>query len=288
MNRSTFAHLARPAILALLVAAVLLLGAGPSAWATPAQAPTGQSVPTATPGGPTIPEVTPPPSAGPGAIQQLVGPGLAARLVTSAAMVTLPANAMSAPGTAEVAPVAADRLPPANDGYALLGKAIEITLFDMNGHPVDQPSFANPIQVCLAYSADDLAKAGGQVGNMIVQFYDTSTRKWVALPTAPDATGGMACAATNQLGVVALAARSATPDVLPQTGLASPTPDGLAQASLSSSEPGTLAQTGLAALEQATQLRNARIWWVIVVLLATLGIIVVLMFRLWQRRRAKT
>lgn len=52
-------HLIRPAMLFMLIAAVLLLSLNETAWATPLQGPAGQTVPTRTPGRGLDPTVTP-------------------------------------------------------------------------------------------------------------------------------------------------------------------------------------------------------------------------------------
>lgn len=257
MNRNLAAHPARPLVLTVLLAIVLLLGAGTSAWATPAQRPLGQTVPTITPGVPPTPAVTPPPSRGSGAIQQLIGPGIKMEITAGAGSVVIPANALSVPGTLEVAPLAADQLPAASAGYALLGEAVDTTLFDANGRPIGQPSFANPFQVCLNYTAGDLAKAGGDAANLVVMHYDKGTDTWVALPATPDTTGGQICGSTSQIGTFALAGRSSGPDVLPRTGVVTP--------------------------EQQQLADRARLVWGIMLLTAA----VVVVFVLVRRRRRK-
>lgn len=222
MKRNLVANPARPLMLTVLIVVLLLLGAGTSAWATPAQRPLGQTVPTATPGIPPTPAVTPPPSGGPGAIQKPVEPGVATAITTSAGDVLIAANTLSAPGTLEVAPVAAGQLPAASDGYTLLGAAVEATLFDANGQPIDQPNLANSFQVCLDYTAGDLAKAGGDAASLVIMRYDEGAGAWVALPTTPDAAGGRICGPAGQMGTFALAGRSSGPDVLPRTGVMTP------------------------------------------------------------------
>jgi hypothetical protein len=218
MKSSSFTRMARPIALFALLAAVLFLGAGKSAWATPLQAQAGQSVPTATPGGPSIPQVTPPPAAVPGETREVVMPGVAATIGTGDASVTLPANALSVPGTVGVRSVSADQLPPSSAGFALLGRAIEITLFDEQGNLIAHPSFANPVQVCFSFSAGDLAQAGGNADALVVQFYDVGAAKWVALPSKVNASKGSACGSVTHFTLFSLAARVSTPDTLPQTG----------------------------------------------------------------------
>ena len=196
MNPGTLSRMGRSIALVAAVAAIMLLGANNSAWATPAQRPAGQTIPTVTPGAPAAPDVIPPPLTGAaGEAQERVAPGIAATVSTGDgdATVILPANALSASGTLVLRPSSADAAPPANAGFALLGKAVEITLFDAQGKPIAHPSFANPIQVCFAYSAGDLAKVGGNAEALVVQFYDTAASKWVALPTTVDVSSGRAC-----------------------------------------------------------------------------------------------
>jgi len=261
MNRPTLTHLARPVILALLFTTVLVLGASPSAWATPAQAPAGQSVPTVTPGGPTMPEITPPPTNDTaGATTQAVTPGIPTTVTSGATTLVLPADALREPGTLVVRSVAPDTLRTVSAGFSFLGKLAEIIFYDAQGNPIEPPTFANPILVCFDYSADDLAKAGGQPDNFLVQFYDTNAQKWVALPTRPEPARGHACGSVSHLALFALAARSSTPDVLPQTGL-------------------TLS-------EQTTQPSNGSFWWLIVVLAAAAGASIALVFRTRRARQS--
>src|SRR5262245_59580324 len=180
MQRSLLLQLVKPVAVIALVAIVVLLGVGSPAWATPAQNRRGQTVPTVTPGRPSIPQVTPPAGApAAGEVRQSVAPGVAATVATNdgAVAVVLPANSLIVPGTVGVRSVPADQLPTAGAGFALLGKAIEITLFDAQGNPIANPTFANPVQICFAFSADELAGVGGQSEALVVQFYDTSAGK---------------------------------------------------------------------------------------------------------------
>jgi hypothetical protein len=59
MKAPIVSHLIRPAMLFILIAAVLLLSLNKTAWATPLQGPAGQTVPTRTPAGGPDPTVTP-------------------------------------------------------------------------------------------------------------------------------------------------------------------------------------------------------------------------------------
>lgn len=222
MYRGFLTDLARPFSLTLLIAAVLLLGAGTSAWATPSQSPARQTVPTATPGLPPTPEITPPAESVPGATVRVVSPGIAATVSSGDATVVVPANAMSAPGTLEVAPVAAGQLPAASAGYLLLGNGLDATLYDAQGRQVDLSRLTNPIEIYLEYTADDLAKAGGDPANLIIMYYDESTGKWIALPSTPDPATGRVRAMASEMGTFVLATRSSNPDLLPRTGITSP------------------------------------------------------------------
>lgn len=220
MKHGLLADLARPLALMVLLAAVMLLGAGTSVWATPMQSPSGQSVPTATPGAPAIPQVTPPPAADvAGATVKFFTAGVPLTVPLANGQIVLPANAAHDSGTLVVQQSAADTLPVANSGFKLVGQMVDIVYYDAKGHRVEHPTFANPIQVCLDYSADDLAKAGGQTDNFVVQFYDVGQQKWVAVPTNVDTAKGRACGSVNHLTLFALAVRTSSPDLLPQTGL---------------------------------------------------------------------
>lgn len=256
MNRSTLARLVRPFAIALLLAAALLLGAGTSAWATPSQSPAGQTVPTATPGAPIVPPVTPPPVYVPGGTEQVVTPGVPATVGAGDVAVVLPANALSVPGTLVLLPQPADKQPLNGGVFVLLGKTIEIMFYDAQGNPVEHPTFANPIQICFDYSADDLSKADGKTDNLVVQFYDTGAQKWVPLPSSADVATGRACGAASHLTLFGLTARTKTPGALPRTG-------GL-------NDPAALPHTG----EPADDLAPAWMLWVLSLAVVAAGMLI--------------
>jgi hypothetical protein len=216
MNQHTTSHLARLLTFLALVGAVLLASTQQRAWATPAQDPFGQTIPTATPG-------------------RAVDRDISLFFTTNdgAFSVVLPANALRAPASLVLQPMAPEKLAPASPGFGLLGRAFEVLMFDAQGRQVLHPSFANPIQVCFAYTAADLATAGAHPADLVVQFFDTSTSAWVPLPTTPDPRTQGVCGSVTHLALFALTARSAGSGAEPQAGaFVALTQGGLSGASL--------------------------------------------------------
>ncbi|HWQ12877.1 MAG TPA: hypothetical protein VNL77_08755 [Roseiflexaceae bacterium] len=220
MSRPGLTSLVRLGVLCTLVAGVLLLGTRPAAWAAPPGQPQGQTVPTATPGGATIPPVTepviPPP---PDAVREVVAPGVTSIVeIGDGVTIVIPADALAQPGTmqARVVPTAALPPAPANASFTILRQAVEITLFDQNGQPIANPTFTNPIQVCIAFPPDALAQAQARGQHLVVRSYDTRTGAWVELPTTVDAQAGRACGAVTHLTLFGLTAERAGGVAAPQ------------------------------------------------------------------------
>jgi hypothetical protein len=142
----------------------------------------------------------------PGAVREVVAPGLTAVVTAGGATILIPADALAQPGTLQVWVVATPDLPPVPDNasFTLQGQAVEIMLFDQNGQPVANPTFTNPIQVCLAFLPDALAQAGSE--SLVVRLYNTAAAAWMSLPTTVDAAAGRACGATMHLSLFGLTA----------------------------------------------------------------------------------
>lgn len=65
-----------------------------------------------------------------------------------------------------------------------------------------------PIQICVQYSAADVAAAGGDPQLLALAYYDATAGEWVALDTDVNTVTGLACAWTSHISVWSLLAES--------------------------------------------------------------------------------
>jgi len=61
--------------------------------------------------------------------------------------------------------------------------------------------FGTLIQVCVQYSASDLAAAGGDPAVLVLAYWDAVAGNWVTLPTDANPVSQRACAWTSHLSV---------------------------------------------------------------------------------------
>jgi hypothetical protein len=224
MQHLTFARLVRPLVLGMLLAVAVLFGTNNNvAWATSAQqqqCPNGQTACDTTAA--TIITVTQPSTpALAGAVRQEVQPATAAQVSTAdgSIAVHIPTNAFDGAGTLEIHSEAPGKGSLGQSNLQFLGRAVEVRLFDASGKLIEHPEFANPVQVCFTYSADDLVKANGKPEQLKVRFYNTSTNEWESIPTTVE--NGRACGSVKHFTLFALTTETTLPALLPQTGLAS-------------------------------------------------------------------
>lgn len=231
MHRPLRSQILRLAACALMAAAVLLLGSHGSAWATSSQSPGYQTVPTRTPGGapnptntatprptsrprstrtPTrTPTSTPAPGAAatptstpvPGSVTQPVttpvGPGSDFTLGNGPWWVVVTGDDFAFGGRIEIAPGPSGINPAI--GQFIIGGAIAVNFYDSNGNLVEHPTFANPIVLCRAFTASELALVGNNRAQLSIQYFDTATSSWVLVPGAADATANQICVSLSHL-----------------------------------------------------------------------------------------
>jgi hypothetical protein len=152
-----------------------------------------------------------------GAPQGAVGPGINVTVVNCPWVVFVTGDDITINGMLEIRPVQLGAIPSANPGDILIGPIADIVLLDSNGGLIASPSFANPIEVCYFYGADELARAGNDPARFTIKFFDSASSAWVALPTAPTGSGRV-CAPVTHLTRFALTARLPVPSTLPNTG----------------------------------------------------------------------
>jgi hypothetical protein len=152
-------------------------------------------------------------------VREAVEPGGQLRLFTCHWSLTLTSNALAIRGALEMTALSPDGSFPPNAGDLFFGQHVDLTLFDAQGNAIHQPVFANPVELCVAYSAADADRAG-RTSAFVIQTYDVGLSRWVALPTRLDAANSTVCAALPHLSRFALAAKSQAvlPASLPVTG----------------------------------------------------------------------
>jgi hypothetical protein len=163
-----------------------------------------------------------------GPIREAAGPNTSVQLVGCQWSLTVGGNALGRTGSLELMQVSPAASFAANAGDSFFGQHVELTFFDEQGNPVAQPNFANPVQLCAIYTADDLVRVG-RPSSFVIQTFDVATQRWVALPTTPDPVNSRVCAMLPHFSRYALAAKvqqqaspvggqAAQPGSLPVTG----------------------------------------------------------------------
>jgi hypothetical protein len=230
----TLIRLVRPAVLVGVFGALLALGVNQTAWATSADLPRGATVPTPTPGGPSVPTATAVPAqtggcsttvadpnapVPPGAVRGVVDPNCETTVPVGGATVRVPRGGATTPGTIEAQPEQGILNP--NPGFVFTQPQVRIVLYDENGQPISNATFGQPGRVCFTYGAAEMAAAGGNASNLLLQYYDESLNPpaWVNLPLDASAPAGQVCANLTRPGLVTLAIRSTAvvPAALPRT-----------------------------------------------------------------------
>lgn len=237
MNHSYSAARLRSIALVVLAAGMLVLSIAGTAGAAPAAVPGAQTLPTATPAPPNPrPCIPRPPGPPPGAGQPVrggVGPGIGNAIAHCPWSTIIGADVFVAGSTLELNHVGRNSVPGPNAGDTLIGIQVDINLFDSAGKLLPKPTFPRPIQICYAYSSDELALVGNDPARLVIQFYDTALAAWVVLPTTPDPAGGQICAQVTHLTLFTVAgkagarpvppaARPVAPVSLPNTAAAEP------------------------------------------------------------------
>jgi hypothetical protein len=92
-----------------------------------------------------------------------------------------------------------------------------VEIVDGAGNVISPVNFSLPARVCIKYTADDLAAAGGDPNNFHIRFYNATTGLWEDLtPLTVDTANKTVCAPVTHLTLFALFAKA--PAALPVTG----------------------------------------------------------------------
>lgn len=244
MNRKHSSSATRPLLVFALVGVLLALGLSSGSWLVPGQTAYGQ----------TVPEATNPPSAATGAptstpftlsgtaisggaATATPAPGTAATPVPGApgapvpvspgqpgtgtsgggrCVITVTPGDVSSNGTIRVDEIALDDLPNRDPRYTYI-RACDVVFIDENGNEIPNYPFASPVDTCIPYTADDVARAGGDPARLTIVYYDETTKQWVELEVAIDPASGQICAKQPISGITALVIRGAPASSLPNT-----------------------------------------------------------------------
>ncbi len=113
--------------------------------------------------------------------------------------VALPAGAVSADVTVTISPV--DKVTQNMAGYIKVGSAIyELVAETADGTPVT--SFDKPVTLEFTYKDADLGNTAE--ANLMVYYWDTAFKAWIAVPTSVDKAGNKATATVSHFTVFAL------------------------------------------------------------------------------------
>ena len=242
MKQTSHFRLPRPFALIILVGVLFLLSLSDMGWVTLTQPVAGQTMPTATPGTPpsptsdsiilptsepgtptgvagtatptTVPTALPPPSNGTGAIV----PGVQVTIPSAGGGCTaiVSADDPSEPGSVTIIEAPLNTLPNRDRNFVYL-RACEVLFSDANGVLIPNYAFANPIEVCFAYTDADLARANNNPAALTILTYDPVTQTWVELPVNIDPTTRLICGQLSRTGIVALVLRAGLVSGLPNT-----------------------------------------------------------------------
>lgn len=151
------------------------------------------------------------------------GPNTEAEVADCPWWASIELNDLSVNGTFEMRLLAAGATPPPNTGNTFFGPQVELNFFDANGNLVSNPAFARPVKLCYNYTNDSAAR--GNLANLVIQTYDTTLRRWVALPTTLEADTENICTQLPHLSIFSVVLQrlggGVRPVALPNTGAAS-------------------------------------------------------------------
>jgi LPXTG-site transpeptidase (sortase) family protein len=100
--------------------------------------------------------------------------------------------------------------PPVNDIWAL-GGVVDVTIVGPDGSPIT--SFNPPLELCMPYTAGDVAKVGGNPSNLKMGYAQNLGDPWLLMSTTVNTTDMMACIKISHLTIFGL-----FEPLLPQTG----------------------------------------------------------------------
>lgn len=110
------------------------------------------------------------------------------------------------PGTVVIVELPVDQLPNRDPRYTYI-RACEVIYTDANGQIVPNKPFDGPVDACFRYTAEDVARAGGNPARLTIVYYDEASGSWVEVEVTIDETNGLICGKLPRSGKVALVIR---------------------------------------------------------------------------------
>lgn len=177
------------------------LTATPTPTVVPTDTPTGTPGPTPSPGATVTPATTttptaeqtpttPPMQPGHGTVSSEGG---SVATVDGTVTISFPPGALTNSAKVTIEPASCFAPP---RGFRMGDTCFTITA-TVDSEPVTQLDV--DVEICVEYSDDDLAAAGGGPMGLILAYYDETAGDWVILPTSVDTTSGTVCVTTNHL-----------------------------------------------------------------------------------------
>lgn len=147
--------------------------------------------PTATPKSEPSPTPTPPPALTGGG--QITPSGGVLATGDGRLSLSFPEGAVGGNTTVTIQPSSCPNLP---GGFRLGDTCFSITA-EADGNVINE--FKQHVRICIEYTEEDVAAAGGDPQQLRLAYYDESAGEWVALATVLDAESGMVCAEVDHL-----------------------------------------------------------------------------------------
>ncbi|MFW6174759.1 MAG: hypothetical protein ACOC5K_03175, partial [Chloroflexota bacterium] len=98
--------------------------------------------------------------------------------------------------------VVTDDAPQGAGGLSLGSRVLDISITDSEGNEIDDPTIANPAEICLAYAADDAQQAGGAENLLLAHFTGDA---WEDVTTQVDTESQRVCGETTSFSMFAVA-----------------------------------------------------------------------------------
>ncbi len=131
--------------------------------------------------------------------------------------ITVPQGSLSQTYVFRLRPPSASESRPFEAGFVMIGHLYNIEALDSAGNLVRPIRFSPSASVCMTYTAQDLAAAGGDPGNFRIRFFDDTLGRWMDLQSLTlDSANSKVCAPLEHLTLFALFAKA--PNILPTTG----------------------------------------------------------------------
>jgi len=175
------------------------------------------------PGGPT-PLPTPVPVVVP--TSRIIDPAVGGELNAGNVRLVLPSGFRTALGAVTISanPVtirplgvaSAEVQAPVPAGFTFGSATFQVSATDAQSVPISR--FDKAISIVVKYTADDLAKAGGDPSRIKLMRYDSTSKQWVDLQATVDASAQTLTGLSDMTGLFALTVKLPTPTVLSPAG----------------------------------------------------------------------